>query len=191
MIKYVLPVIFLCLLSPSTFANWQINNELSRVNFVSIKKNTVGEAHYFKKLSGSLSDDGKFTVTINLASVETLIPIRNERMQKYLFHTDIFPSLNLTADLSKHLKNLKTGHSQLIKTSANLVFNGVNKKIIVEVLATQQHNGDINIASLMPIIIKPSDFKLSEGVEKLQSLAKLPSITQSVPVSFVLTLVKQ
>jgi len=190
MLKHSLSGLALCLFSTATFANWNLNNELSRVSFVSVKKNTIGESHYFKKLNASISNSGKFKLEINLASVETLIPIRNERMQKFLFNTEMFPKLNLTSDLSSQLKNLKKGQSTILKTQADLALNGINKLISLEVLATQQANGDIIVASFMPVIIKPSDFNLTAGINKLQELAKLPSITHSVPVSFVLTLNK-
>jgi hypothetical protein len=38
-----------------------------------------------------------------------------------------------------------------------------------------------------PVIIKAEDFALVAGINKLKSLAHLPSIAYSVPVSFVLT----
>jgi polyisoprenoid-binding protein YceI len=190
MIKYSLSGLALCLFSTASFANWNLNNELSRVNFVSVKKNEIGESHYFKKLNASINDVGQFNLEINLTSVETLIPIRNERMQKFLFNTEVFPKLNLTSDLSKQLKSLKKGQSAILKTQADLALNGINKLISLEVLATQQSNGDIVVASFMPVIINPADYNLTTGIDKLQELAKLPSITHSVPVSFVLTLTK-
>jgi len=190
MLKHSLSGLALCLFSTTTFANWNLDNKLSRVSFVSVKKNTIGESHYFKKLNASINDVGLFNLEINLASVETLIPIRNERMQKFLFNTELFPKLNLTSDLSNQLKSLKKGQSTILKTQADLALNGINKLITLEVLATQQENGDIVVASFMPVIIKPSDYNLTTGLDKLQKLAKLPSITHSVPVSFVLTLKK-
>jgi len=190
MLKHSLSGLALCLFSSATFANWNLDNELSRVNFVSVKKNTIGEAHYFKKLNASISNSGQFKLEINLASVETLIPIRNERMQKFLFNTEMFPKLKLTSNLSSQLKNLKKGQSTILKTQADLALNGINKLISLEVLATQQANGDIVVASFMPVIINPADYNLTSGIDKLQGLAKLPAITHSVPVSFVLTLKK-
>lgn len=190
MLKYSLSGLALCLFSTASFANWNLNNELSRVNFVSVKKNEIGESHYFKRLNASINDVGQFNLEINLTSVETLIPIRNERMQKFLFNTEVFPKLNLTSDLSKQLKSLKKGQSAILKTQADLALNGINKLISLEVLATQQSNGDIVVASFMPVIINPADYNLTTGIDKLQELAKLPSITHSVPVSFVLTLTK-
>jgi len=46
-------------------------------------------------------------------------------------------------------------------------------------------------ASTTPIIINAADFKMEEGVAKLQALAKLPSVATAVPVSFILSFTKQ
>jgi polyisoprenoid-binding protein YceI len=190
MLKPLLSAAAFILFSQHAIADWSIDNQLSRVNFVSVKKNTIGEAHYFKQVSGVLTASGSFNVEINLGSVETLIPIRNERMAKHLFNTNLFPTLNLSTDLSKELPAIKKGNSQIIKATADITLNNITKKVIVEVLATQHNNGNIIVSSFMPVIVNPADFNLTAGIEILQGLAKLPSITQSVPVSFTLTLQK-
>jgi len=46
------------------------------------------------------------------------------------------------------------------------------------------------VSSKNPIMIQASDFGLVAGIQKLQELAKLPSIATAVPVSFVLTFTK-
>lgn len=191
MLKSLLSSAAILLLSPVALADWTLDNELSRVNFVSVKKNTIGEAHYFKEVSGLLTDSGSFNVDINLASVETLIPIRNERMAKHLFKTNLFPTLNLSADLSKELPTIKVGKSQVIKIAADITLNNITKQILIEVLATRHNNENIVVSSFMPVIVSPTDFNLTAGIETLQALAKLPSITHSVPVSFTLTLNKK
>jgi polyisoprenoid-binding protein YceI len=191
MLKPLLSSAAILLLSPVALADWTLDNELSRVNFVSVKKNTIGEAHYFKEVSGLLTDSGSFNVDINLASVETLIPIRNERMAKHLFKTNLFPTLNLSADLSKELPTIKVGKSQIIKIAADITLNNITKKMLIEVLATRHNNENIVVSSFMPVIVSPTDFNLTAGIETLQALAKLPSITHSVPVSFTLTLNKK
>jgi hypothetical protein len=43
------------------------------------------------------------------------------------------------------------------------------------------------VSSLQPILLNAKNFSLVAGVQKLQELAKLPSISNAVPVSFVLT----
>ena len=191
MFKPLLSTAAILLFSPIALGDWTLDNELSRVNFVSVKKNTIGEAHYFKKVSGDLTNNGSFNIKINLASVESLIPIRNERMAKHLFNTNLFPTLNLNADLSKHLPAIKAGKSQVIKVPAGISFNSITKNLTIDVLAIQHSNGNNIVSSFMPVIINPADFNLTSGIEKLQALASLPSITHSVPVSFTLTLQKQ
>ncbi|MBU2893467.1 YceI family protein [Colwellia sp. D2M02] len=191
MLKTLFTGATLLLLSPIALADWSLDNDLSRVSFVSVKKNTIGEAHYFKKIAGELTQSGQFSADIQLASVETLIPIRNERMAQYLFNTKLSPTLKLNAALSEHLKTLKTDQSQLLNIPANITLNGINKTLAIDVLTTQLGNGNIIVSSFMPVIINPADFNLTAGIEKLQALAQLPSITQSVPVSFTLTLQKK
>lgn len=175
------------LLSTPVMADWDLNNDHSRLNFVSVKKNTIGEVHKFKQLRGTLTDKGQLKVEIPLASVETLIPIRNERMQKMLFETKVFPTAELTANVAVKDFDLKEDESKIVTMDADLALHGVNKLINVEVLVTKVSKDKLQVVSLKPIIIYPADFGLSQGVMKLQKVAGLPGITHSVPVSFVLT----
>ncbi len=174
----------------SALANWQIDADTSRVNFVSVKKNTLGESHYFKAMSGSLSEQGELKVEIDLTSVETNIPIRNTRMQEMLFNTQKFAVMSLTANVQNELNKLKTNTPMQFTTSASMQLHGVKKEISLNVMATKLSNGAIQVVSLMPTIITPSDFNLEQGVDALQKIAGLPSITRAVPVSFVLNLTK-
>ncbi|MDP7561636.1 MAG: hypothetical protein QF494_02135 [Methylococcales bacterium] len=50
-----------------------------------VKKNTVGEVHVLTGLSGVVDDNGQVSIAINLNSVETQIPVRNERLKKLFF----------------------------------------------------------------------------------------------------------
>ena len=80
-----------CLLvSGVASANWQLLNDKSQLSFVSIKKNSIAEASHFTQLSGQLSEQGQFSVNVDLTSAETFIPIRNERLSKILFESDTF-----------------------------------------------------------------------------------------------------
>ena len=110
--KTALIMFAMLLLSSSAFAEWTLNNEESTIHFVSIKKSTVGEVHHFTKLNGSIKDSGAVSLNIDLASVETNIPIRNDRMKSMLFNIEQFSQANLsgTVDLTR-LETLKTGES--------------------------------------------------------------------------------
>ena len=178
------------LVAPFASANWQVNNEQSKVSFVSIKKNSIAEAHHFKNVSGTLNEQGQFKLMIDLSSVETLIPIRNERMTKLLFETAEFPHAVLTADLSKSLLALKPGQHVLTGLKAELDFHGNKKELTIDVLANMSPNGDVTVSSFSPVIINADDFKVTEGIAQLQKLAGLPSIATAVPVTFSLTLDK-
>ena len=190
MLKKVL-LASLCLTSTSVLADWQLNDDLSRVSFVTVKKETVGEPNYFQRLSGRLSDAGRFELTVDLASVETGIPIRNERFGEFLFETGQFPSLTLSADLSGELNALTGGEDKVMTTDATLSLHGQEKTMPVTVLVSHKADGNLVVSSWDPVIVHQEDFALTAGINKLQELAGLPSITRAVPVNFVLSLDKQ
>ena len=80
------------LLSNIALADWQVDNSKSSLHFISVKKNSIGETHTFETLSGSVSTNGDVKFDIDLASVNTNIAIRDERMRKFLFETNQFAS---------------------------------------------------------------------------------------------------
>ena len=59
--------------------DWTLDGEASKLAFGSVKKDAVGESHHFSGLSGGVAD-GIATISVDLASLETWIDIRNERM---------------------------------------------------------------------------------------------------------------
>ena len=65
---------------------WKVDPTGSHLGFGSVKNDLIAENHSFKEISGTVSDEGLAQIEVTLASVETLIPIRNERMQKMLFN---------------------------------------------------------------------------------------------------------
>ncbi|WP_462156595.1 YceI family protein [Pseudoalteromonas sp. GB56] len=174
--------------STQAFAAWQVENEHSRVNFVSVKNNAVAENHHFKSIAGELSDDGKFSLEIDLASVETQIPIRNERMQKFLFNTVEFPTMTVSADVKALLDEVKAKGWAQAEVAAQLALHGQEKTQTINLIATLDKKNKIVVSSLTPVLVNPSDFSLMAGIDELQKIAGLQSITRAVPVSFVLTL---
>ena len=80
-------------------ADWALDNERSHLTFVSIKAKDVAEIHTFKEMSGTVDTDGKIAVNLMLDSVETLIPIRNERMRELLFETAKYKEAGVEAEL--------------------------------------------------------------------------------------------
>lgn len=176
-----------CLLSTAANAEWTLNSELSNLHFISIKKNTVGEVHHFKQLTGSLNDKNRATVTIPLNSVETLIPIRNERMQAVLFESQQFPLATITTTLNADaIKALASGATTVQTLNLVVTLHGETQTYPGNIQITKLDSGTVMAATQTPIIVNAVDFKLLKGIEDLRELAGLPSIASAVPVTATL-----
>ncbi|MGB0944268.1 MAG: YceI family protein, partial [Marinomonas sp.] len=142
----------------------------------------------FTQLNGQLSEQGELNIEVDLTSAETMIPIRNERLTKFVFEAIDYPNAILTADLSEHISNIDKEGVHIIKgIDAELDFHGNKKAIKVDVLVTSTEEDILTVSSLQPVIINSKDFAVTKGIKKLQELAKLPSIATAVPVTFALT----
>lgn len=169
----------------SAFAGWKLDEQASKLNFLSTKKAQIIEQHSFKKVAGKVADNGQVNLQIDLASVETNIPIRNERMQKYLFETDKFANATISAKVdSGVLAALAVGELKTLELAAELDLHGNKQKLTVPVTVVKGNQGQLYVNSVGSVVINAADFALVEGINKLQELAGLPSITYAVPVSF-------
>ncbi len=188
LVSKLLTALFVCtaFFNAHAHAAWQLNNDLSNVSFVSVKKDTIGEVHTFKKVASSISESGTLSLTIPLDEVDTAIPIRDERMRELLFETHMFPEVTLSANIGRELTQLEKGGVKSMSTTAQLTLHGVSQLLKVKVLATRTQDNALFITSQQPMIINPEEFGLVEGIERLRKIAGLPSITRSVPVTFAL-----
>ena len=177
----------LLLFSSPVFSDWYLVNEESKLNFISIKASNIAEIHSFKKISGNVKENGEAQVSINLASLETLIPIRNERMGNLLFETKIYPSavFKLEVDLEKMLL-IDNGKSYEVKYRGMLGFKNKQFPLLVKLKVTRLSNQSFSVSSLEPLLLNADRLGLSNGVEALRAVAGLPSISKSVPVTFSL-----
>ena len=166
-------------------ADWQLKGDDSSVNFISIKKSAIAEVHLFKQLSGSINNNGEVKVSIDLASVDTNIAIRNERMKSLLFDVSKFATANILAKVdSGKLKAMKKGGFYQDDVDIVLSLHGIEKKITTLINVVKLADGSIRVSSVHPVIITAQDFGLSEGVEALRVVANLPVISTAVPVTF-------
>ena len=173
-------------------ASWTLNNEASRLSFVSIKKDQVAEVHKFSHLAGSVTNEGAFDITIQLASVDTAVPIRDERMRTMLFNTDLFPKAMVSGkvDLAK-FRLLETGQFQRDEIEITLSLHGQSKQLKAEVGVVKLQGEGLMVMTINPIIINAADFGLAEGVLELTNIAKLAAISAAVPVTLNLIFEKQ
>ena len=89
--------LILCVfIAPTCVADWVLDSENSHLSFVSIKNGVVAEVHRFDTLRGGVNDNGTAALKIGLASVETNIPIRNDRIKSMLFDVATVSYTHLT-----------------------------------------------------------------------------------------------
>ena len=168
-------------------AQWQLDNEASQLNFISTKATHIAESHTFTKLQGSVNDAGQANLTIDLASVETMIPIRNERMGTMLFEIASFPTAEFTAQVDLEAFNqLSVGATQDMALNGELSLRSTTLPLNTNVQIIKLDGNRVQVQTLKPIILNASSLSVVEGIEKLRNVAGLPSISHSVPVTFSL-----
>jgi polyisoprenoid-binding protein YceI len=168
-------------------ADWTVSDS-SRIGFVSIKNNRIGENNAFERVSGSISESGQVAVSVDLSSVETGIGIRNERLQKMLFEVASFPTASIDAALSDgQIAALRAGGARAESVSVNISLHGktVSKTANVSVSSS---GGDVRVTTTQPIVITAQEFGLESGVAALQQIAGLNAISRSIPVTVDLRL---
>jgi polyisoprenoid-binding protein YceI len=170
------------------FAAWSLDNDASQVSFVSVKAGDAGEVHRFTEISGGLTAEGSASVTIQLASVDTLIPLRDERMREMLFQTNLFPTASLSTNIDMDaLAALAPGDSMDMTANLTLDLHGQQLSLAAEIIVARLGNHRLMVSSRKPVIINAASVDLVNGIEALREIANLPSISKAVPVSFVLT----
>lgn len=178
-------------LSFSAAADWSVNSQQSSLNFVSVKNDVVAETHSFKELTGKLTSAGEFSVAIPVMSIDTIIPIRNERILEHVLAAKQYATINAKGKVdSKVLTGLKTGDSVVVDQALDLTLLTQSQSLMSKVKVTKVSDSQLVVTTVAPIMLDVNKFELNAGVEKLRELAGLKSISPMVPTTFSLVLVK-
>ena len=173
--------------APLTEGDWALDPATSRLSYVSIKAGEVAEANRFDTLSGTVAADGTASLDIDLASVNTGVDIRNERMREIFFGVAENPKASVTAKLDPTaFAGLAVGQSLTRPLKANVTIKGASSDVETEVLVTRVADDRVTVVPTAPIIISTDMFDLTDELGELRALAELPSITPAVPVTFSL-----
>jgi len=168
--------------APAFAESWTLDGEASKVAFGSIKKDTVGEVHHFKSISGSVDDSGKVSVEIDVASVETWIDIRNERMQKLVLNAS--PKAMLTAQIDTDaLNKLKPGDTTTVDVEGTLSLNGNDVEIETALFVARLSDKKMMATTDEMIMLSTKEAGIDDGISALMKVAKLPGITRVSPVT--------
>jgi polyisoprenoid-binding protein YceI len=176
-----------CGLAFPAAADWTIDSDKSALHFMSTKNAQVTEVHQFDSFEGSLSDDGKLIVTVDLSSVNTAIDIRNTRMQEMLFNVAEYAEASFEASLPETMTNLETGDVVSGKVDGILMLHGKAVPTSFSITASKVSDDTISVSTSEPTLVKAEAFGLADGVAALQKVAGLNSITTTVPVTFSVT----
>lgn len=164
-------------------AQWELDSEHSAINFISVKNSAIAETHSFGGLVGYIGKSGTVQLSIDLASVETLIPIRNERMRELLFETASFPNATVVAEVDPAiLAEVAKGGTVSTEVPVRLSLHGVEDELPVPVTVFSD-GGSLSVVSSRPVIINAADYGLAAGVEALRKIAGLNTISTAVPVT--------
>ena len=169
--------------------SWTLSADESKVAFGSIKKDKVGEIHHFKTISGGVSADGAAKIEIDLASVETWIDIRNERMGEHVFNGMGPATLTANVDMAA-LEALPVGGTTSDEVSGVLSIGGANVELEVAIFAARIAEDKALITTDEMVMVQTEELGVNDGITKLMEIAKLPSITRSVPVTFRLVMTR-
>ncbi len=178
---------FLLFALPS-YAQWTLDNAASDLRFVTTKNTNVAEVQQFKKLSGEVATTGAVRLDIDLASVETLVPIRNERLQTLLFDVAQFPSARFEGQVDmQRVAALEPGASADLDVDGKLSIHGKTQDTKALLRVVRLKGERLQVSTRAPILVSTAQFDLVAGIETLRQLMGLPNIIGTVPVSFALT----
>ncbi|QVM85354.1 YceI family protein [Novosphingobium decolorationis] len=167
--------------------NWELDTKASRLAFVTIKAGQVVEAHSFGDLSGSVAEDGTASFAVDLASVNTNVDVRDQRMRDILFQVADFPQAKVSAKIDPAtLSGLGLGEQSIVPITATLDLHGTKAPIETSLAVTRIAPDKVEVETTSPIILDAANYALGEGLSQLQELAGLPAITAQVPVTFSL-----
>lgn len=182
-------ILALCILcAPKLFAShYEVNPELSVINFSTTKKQYIIEAATISGVTGSLDKTGKFSAHIDLKNLDTVNPIRDGRLRDLFFEYATYPSIQVSTTLDP-ASLPKTGEIKKMTMPATLNIWQANKPIEVEILIANTGRRLI-VSSQKAVVISAQDFGIpTENLNKLAGTVGNIDIATSAPVNFQLVL---
>lgn len=168
-------------------AGWRLNSQASELQFVTTKNTNVAEVQKFTRLAGSISPSGAVQLVIDLASVETQIPIRNERLQTLLFDIARFPTAQFDAQLDlAPVQALAVGTHADVDVVGTLRIRGQSHAATALLRVVSLRDNRLLVSTRAPILVNAAQYDLTAGIEQLRALMGLPNIIGTVPVSLAL-----
>ena len=168
-------------------ADWYLDGESSRLSFISSKNGSVSEVQRFLVLHGQVQPKGLARLEVELESINSGIPLRDERMRAELFDIKRFGEATITAQIDLlPIQDLANGAQLELRLPLTVDLHGKQHEYNVELLATRLDEHRFQVVTLEPVVLNAADFDLAPGLETLRKMAGLSAISLSVPVNAVL-----
>jgi polyisoprenoid-binding protein YceI len=173
--------------SSLSLADWTLQQP-SSIHFLTSKNTHITEIHSFKKFDAKVKDSGFAKINIDLASVDTRIGIRDERMQEHLFEISRFTQASFEAQIpATVLAQVSAGAQSQFELKGKISLHGEQAEASSQVMISPNKDKTITVSTITPMLIDAESFKLVAGINKLKEIAGLKSITRTVPLTFSLT----
>ncbi|KTB82598.1 YceI family protein [Pseudomonas syringae] len=168
-------------------ANWYLDNESSRLSFTSTKDSDIAEVQRFLVLHGKVGNKGLAEVEIEMDSVSTGIPLRDERLREQVFQVRAFPSAQINAQLNmRPINDLAPGAQLELRLPLSVSLRGKTHSYNAELLVTRLDDRRFQVVTLEPLVVHAQDFDLVPDFTALRKTAGLSAVSLSVPVGAVL-----
>ncbi len=166
-------------------AQWNLDKSQSELYFTFIKAAQIGTVGHFESFDAHVTEQGKANLTVDLASLNTGIEKRDNRLRNIFFNTSKYPTAYIEISLSKTIqKRLQVGETEQVRVSAKVTLHGKTQRLRELVNVTLLNENTVEVATAIPVLLDVSDYGLMPGIQKLIELAGVKSISQSVPVTF-------
>ena len=138
-------------------------------------------------MHGKVDSKGAAQLEVELESVNSGIPLRDERMRNDLFEIKTFPDALINAQINlQPINDLAAGAQLELRLPLSVTLHGKTQTYNAELLATRLDDRRFQVVTLEPLVLHAEDFALLPGVAALRMVAGLSQISLSVPVGAVL-----
>jgi hypothetical protein len=162
--------------SSLSLADWTLQQP-SNIQFLTSKNTHITEIQSFKKFDAFINNSGLAKFTIDLASIDTLIGIRNQRTKEHLFEISSFSQAGFEAEIPATIFNkVKSGQQIRFELKGKISLNGGQTPAHCQVMISPSEDNTITVTNVRPILIDAGSFNLIARINKLHELAGLKSI---------------
>lgn len=172
---------------PTDNADWALKNAdiIFSSTKIDSKGNHIEEMGNFTEYSAFFNKKGQFKLEIDLASVNTNIIIRDQRIRDWLFETETFTTASITSNLdAEQINQLKLNESIQITQPITLDLHGIQSNLDADLIITRIEPSILSVKTNQPVILSVANFGMKNGLQKMTEVMNLSEILPDIPITF-------